>query len=171
MSRLPLGLLLTAWIVSAQDADLAPRAVRLLEQRCFGCHGASLSQSGLRLDSREAALRGGARGPAIVAGNASGSRVVNAIRRTGELSMPPGPKLPDAEITLIEQWIASGAGWPKTSTSNSQAQSWWAFQKPVRPRLPAAKDPWVRTSIDAFIAQKLSEEKLKPAREADRRTL
>src|SRR2546425_7514308 len=71
MSRLLLGFLLTASFVSAQDSDLASRAVTLLEQRCFGCHGASLSQSGLRLDSREAALRGGARGSAIVAGKAS----------------------------------------------------------------------------------------------------
>ena len=170
MSRLFLGFLLTTSLVPAQDADLASRAVSLLEQRCFGCHGASLSQSGLRLDSREAALRGGTRGAAIVPGNASGSRAVNAIRRTGELAMPPGPKLPDSEIALVEQWITSGAGWPKTISTNS-AQSWWAFQKPLRPKTPALKDTWIRTPVDAFIAQKLSEEKLKPAREADRRTL
>jgi hypothetical protein len=40
----------------------------------------------------------------------------------------------------------------------------------VRPTAPA-KDSWARTPIDAFIAQKLTAEKLKPAREADRRTL
>src|SRR5262249_11999844 len=34
-----------------------------------------------------------------------------------------------------------------------------------------AQDPWVRTAVDAFILQKLTAERLKPAREADRRTL
>jgi len=51
--------------------------------------------------AREAALKGGARGPALVAGNAAQSRLVQAIRRTGPLQMPPGPKLPDTEIAII----------------------------------------------------------------------
>jgi hypothetical protein len=143
----------------------------VLEQRCWGCHGPSLQQSGLRLDSLEAALRGGSRGPAIVTGIASQSRVVQAIKRTGDLVMPPGPKLPDADIALVERWIAAGAAWPKTVTSATPAQTWWAFKKPVRPAVPAIKESWVRTPVDAFIYQKLVAEKLKPAKEADRRTL
>jgi hypothetical protein len=169
MFRLSFGFILTASLLSGQDADVASKAVGVLEQRCFTCHGANLAQSGLQLNSREAILKGGSRGPAVVAGNASGSLVVKAIRRSGELSMPPGPKLPDAEIATIEKWIADGATWPKTV--QSQAQNWWSFQKPVRPAVPVSKDPWVKTPIDAFIAKKLSEEKLKPAAEADRRTL
>src|SRR2546426_2501945 len=112
MSRLLLGYVLTASVLCAQDSDLASRAVSLLEQRCVVCHGAALAQSGLRLNSRESALQGGVRGPAIIPGNASGSRVVQAIRRTGALSMPPGPKLADAEIAMIERWISGGAAWP-----------------------------------------------------------
>jgi hypothetical protein len=93
MSRLLLGYVLTVSVLCTQDRDLASRAVSLLTQRCVVCHGAALAQSGLRLNSREGALQGGVRGPAIIPGNASQSRVVQAIRRTGELSMPPGPKL------------------------------------------------------------------------------
>src|SRR5262249_22202339 len=156
-------------VLSAHDASLASRAVSLLEQRCLVCHGAALAQSGLRLNSRDNALQGGVRGPAIVAANASQSRVVQAIRRTGELSMPPGPKLAEAEIATIERWIAEGAVWPEAPSTNTQR--WWSFQKPVKPVVPEAKDAWVRTPVDAFIAKKLREEKLKPAREADRRTL
>ena len=82
----------------------------------------------------------------IVTGNAAQSRVVQAIKRTGQLAMPPGPKLPDAEIAMIERWISAGAGWPKTVTSaNTPAQTWWSFKKPVRPPTPALKDAWVRT--------------------------
>jgi len=159
-------LLIGAGLLCAQDTTLESRAVGVLEQRCFACHGTGLAQSGLRLSSREAALQGGSRGPAIVPGNAASSRVVQAIRRTGDLSMPPGPKLSDAEINTIEQWIAAGAKWPDTP-----APAWWSFRKPVRPAVPAAKDAWVHTPIDAFILRTLNEQKLKPAPEADRRTL
>ena len=172
MSRLLLGLLLPLLVLCAQDADLASRGVKVLEQRCWVCHGANLAQSGLRLNSREAALQGGTRGPAMVPGNSAQSRMVQAIRRTSELSMPPGPKLAESEIATIESWIAAGAAWPKTTpaTTNS-VPDWWSFHKPVRPPVPASKDPWVRNPIDAFVAAKLSEHGLKPAREADRRTL
>ena len=163
MIRFFLSLAAFAGILSAQ-------AVKIIEDRCAGCHGAGLASSGLRLDSRESALRGGTRGPALVPGDPSKSLMVGAIRRSGELSMPPGPKLPDADIAAIEQWIAGGAVWPKSDAA-VQAQTWWSFQKPVRPAVPANKDPWVKTPIDAFIAKKLAEEKLKPAPEADRRTL
>jgi mono/diheme cytochrome c family protein len=171
MSRLTLALLLSAWAASAQDAQLATRALGVLEQRCQACHGPSLAQSGLRLDSREAALKGGQRGPAIVAGAAAQSRIVQAMRRTGDLVMPPGPKLPDSEIALIERWITAGAAWPTAAIAKTQSQSWWSFVKPVRPPVPTDKNAWVRTPVDAFILQKLTAEKLKPAREADRRTL
>jgi hypothetical protein len=172
MGRLILATVLGALAISAQDAQVASRALAVLEQRCWGCHSASLSQSGLRLDSREAILRGGKRGPAMVAGKAAQSRLVQAIHRTGELGMPPGPKMPEAEIALIEQWIDAGAPWPETRTATSKpAQTWWSFQNPVRPNVPAVQSAWVRTPIDAFILQKLGNEKLKPAREADRRTL
>jgi hypothetical protein len=159
-------------VLFAQDADLASRGVRVLEQRCWGCHGANLAQSGLRLNSREAAMQGGTRGPAIVPGNTAESRVVQAIRRATDLSMPPGPKLAESEIATIESWIAAGAPWPNTApATSSQASEWWSFRKPVRPPVPASNDPWVRNPIDAFVAAKLSEHKLKPANEADRRTL
>ncbi len=154
----------------AQAPDASTRAVAVMEQRCFGCHGANSAQSGLRLDSRDAALNGGSRGPAVIAGKAADSLIVQAIRHTGDVSMPPGPKLPDAEIATIENWIASGAVWPKTASTGA-ASTWWSFQKPVRPAVPANKDTWVKTPIDAFIAKKLAEEKLKPAPEADRQTL
>src|SRR5260370_20731372 len=105
MVRLLSGLLVTTWAVYAQDADLASRGVKVLEQRCWGCHGASLAQSGLRLNSREAALQGGTRGPAIVPGNAAQSRVVQAIRRAADLSIPPGPKPADSESPALSGWI------------------------------------------------------------------
>src|SRR4051812_5206193 len=174
MRRLLSGLLGVVWAVCAQDADLASRGVKVLEQRCWVCHGANLAQSGLRLDSREAALQGGTRGPAIVAGEPAQSRVVQAIRRTGELSMPPGPKLAEPDIASIEAWIAAGAAWPKAAVQSSrQAPDWWSFRKPVRPPAPAPKEAalrdWIRNPIDAFVAAEITRHQLKPAKKSDRR--
>ena len=170
MSRLLLRLALACGMLSAQESGLADRAVRIIEQRCQICHGPSLAQSGLNLHSREAALKGGRRGPAIVAGNAAQSRLVQAVRRTSEPAMPPGPKLAEAEIATLEQWVAAGAAWPKTAVAKVADQTWWSFRKPLRQAVPAMSE-WARTAVDAFIFKKLTEEKLAPSREANRPTL
>jgi hypothetical protein len=51
----------------------------------------------------------------------------------------------------------------------------WAFQAPVRPTTPLGRDAkrseWVRNPIDAFIQQRLEQEKLAPSPEADKVTL
>ena len=164
--------LFTAQTAAAQNTDIAARAISVLEQRCFVCHGAGMAQSALRLDSREAALKGGTRGAAMVPGNAAQSRLLQAMKRVGPLQMPPGPKLAEAEIAAVEKWIAAGAQWPQ-NISKRPGTDWWSFIKPVRPAVPgtSVSGSWGKTPIDAFIAKKLGEEKLKPAREADRRTL
>src|SRR5262245_40066387 len=116
MRRCILGFGLAIATLSAQDPELASRAIGILEQRCWTCHGPALAQSGLRLNSREGAVQGGRRGPALVPGNLGASRIVQAIRRTGELAMPPGPKLAVNEIAILEKWVASGAVYPKAAT-------------------------------------------------------
>src|SRR5262249_25032572 len=53
-----------------------------------------------------------------------------------------------------------------------QQRRYWAFQKVVKPAVPLVKHrEWGRNPIDAFIARKLDEKKLKPNRHADRVTL
>src|SRR6185312_10219758 len=42
--------------------DVAP----VLVEKCQGCHGGSMKMNDLSLDSREATLKGGKRGPALV---------------------------------------------------------------------------------------------------------
>jgi hypothetical protein len=44
--------------------DVAP----LLAEKCLGCHGGSRKMNDLALETREDALRGGKRGPALVPG-------------------------------------------------------------------------------------------------------
>src|SRR5229473_1649854 len=89
----------------------------VLVARCVSCHGASQQFSSLRLDSREALLRGGNRGPAIVPGDAQLSLLAKAVRHDG-LKMPVGGKLDGDEIAAIEKWINLGAPWPNDSATS-----------------------------------------------------
>src|SRR5215471_6117249 len=117
--RILLGLVLvgvTAWPVWSQNKDdFFENKVRpILAKECFSCHTDS-QLGGLRLDSREAMLRGGKSGPAIVPGDPEKSLLVMAIRQTGDLKMPKGGKLPQDQIDAIVQWIRTGAVWPSTA--------------------------------------------------------
>jgi len=120
---------------------------------------------GLDLRTRQGLLKGGARGPAAQPGNPAASLLIQAVRRTGPLHMPPGrTPLPAADIAELERWVQAGVPWPATLTA---APSWWSFKRIQPPPIPAAST----NPIDAFILQKLSQNGLTPAPRADRRTL
>jgi mono/diheme cytochrome c family protein len=86
----------------------------ILKEQCSSCHGPEKARSGLRVDSRDALVTGGSRGPAIVPDKPDDSLLVTAIRQTGELKMPKGgkPKLSDQDIQAIADWIQAGAPIP-----------------------------------------------------------
>ncbi|MEM0969234.1 MAG: DUF1553 domain-containing protein, partial [Verrucomicrobiota bacterium] len=87
----------------------------LLEAKCYSCHQGSKLKGGLRLDTREGALRGGdADGPALEAGDLEGSALLWRVHPdAGDDLMPPkGDPLTEGEIALLEQWIIEGASWP-----------------------------------------------------------
>ncbi|MBI4904777.1 MAG: PSD1 domain-containing protein [Acidobacteria bacterium] len=140
---------------------LAQDAIGVFARHCLGCHGAS-QMSGLDMRTREGMLRGGGRGPAMVPGKAAESLLYKAIRRDGELKMPPGkPVLSAADVTAIAQWIDSGAPWNEKAL---QTQStWWSFRPVQRPD--------GNHTIDSFLGRALRAQGLTDAPPADRRTL
>ena len=75
----------------AEYFELKVRPV--LAAHCWECHGPTKQKSGLRLDSREAILKGGETGPALVAGKPESSLLVEAIGYEGSVQMPPRRKL------------------------------------------------------------------------------
>ena len=94
-------------------AEFFEKSVRpVLVERCLACHSAKAAKGGLRLDSRAALLRGGEGGAVVVPGKPEASRLIQAVRRTGELAMPPKGELPAAEVAALEKWVALGAPWP-----------------------------------------------------------
>ncbi|WP_197443749.1 PSD1 and planctomycete cytochrome C domain-containing protein [Maioricimonas rarisocia] len=182
-AAITLGALLTA-LTSFAAADtpaeeLFETHIRpVLVERCLECHGKDDQSGELRLDSRSSTLKGGEGGAVIVPGHPEQSRLIEAIRQTGDLEMPPsGPKLTDDQIAAFETWIRLGAPWPETtkqlvSAKETAAQDHWAFQPVGQPAIPMATDSdWVHTPIDAFVLRKLHEAGLSPSPEADRRTL
>ncbi len=154
----------------------------LLVEKCQPCHNAEKSKNGLNLTDREAMLRGGDGGPAVVPGTPEESLLIRAVRYLDEPKMPPKKRLSDASIAKLVRWVALGAPWPsvdKRQTSGSAGDwhvtdahsRWWAFQ-PVRdPHCPPVLDKsHPPTEIDRFLLVELERHGLRPALPADRRT-
>ena len=170
--RLGTGLLLGSLLAFAfgQSNSVEKSAKAILEANCLTCHG-DLRTSDLDLRELATILKGGKRGPAVVPGNAEASILYKAVTRQGELKMPPGKTpLAESEIRGVARLDRRGCAlgiYPATA-----AASWWSFRKPVPPPVPAVKNPaLVRNPIDAFILAKLEQNGLRPAPQADRRTL
>src|SRR6185503_5329273 len=85
---------------SAQSDDFFESRVRpVLASNCYDCH-TDTRMGGLRLDSREALLKGGRSGPAVVPGDPEKSLLIQAVRQTSEkLKMPKGGHLQPDEVT------------------------------------------------------------------------
>ena len=86
--------------------DVAP----ILDKWCISCHGEKEAQGGLRLDSYEAALKGGDDGPVFVPGDADNSQLLGQIERRTRPAMPPKKRLARDAVATIRAWIVSGAG-------------------------------------------------------------
>jgi ankyrin repeat protein len=88
------------------DADVRP----ILAQNCYSCHGPEAQQSGLRLDLRQNALRGGDYGPVIVPGDSAASKLIRRlVDGDGGVPMPPTGPLSPEEIGVLRAWIDQGA--------------------------------------------------------------
>ena len=113
------------------DADVRP----ILAQNCYSCHGPEAQQSGLRLDLRQPALRGGDYGPVIAPGSSADSKLIKRlVHGDGGLQMPPTGPLSDDEIGILRAWIDQGAD----------------FRTEIRPEAPPAPvDPKVAAVIAA----------------------
>ena len=86
----------------------------ILKEQCSRCHG-DKANGGLRLDSRDAALKAGDSGVAAIApGDLSASELIRRIRATDpDERMPPGgAALAEEQIKTLESWITAGAVWP-----------------------------------------------------------
>jgi len=173
-----LGVLLGSSL-TAEDSvdDLFERDIRpLLIEKCSACHTGSKNSGGLNLESRMALMTGGDSGSSLNLNQPDSSLLLQAVRRSEELAMPPDDPLSKSEVAAIEAWIKLGAPWPKTSHVLSDearnSKMHWAFQPVSNPQIPTVENQkWVRNPIDAFVLSKLNQEELTPNAVADRRRI
>jgi mono/diheme cytochrome c family protein len=179
----------TAWAdaptaTPEQEVFFETKVRPVFAAQCYSCHGPDAQMSNLRLDSLATMLKGGQRGPALVAGDPEKSHIVQAIRYTGDLKMPPTGKLSKGDVDAITAWVKMGAPWPAKAPANAapppvpgdtitpEQRKFWSFQPIRNPAPPKVKDEkWVKSPIDRFILAKLEGKGLHPAPPADKRTL
>jgi hypothetical protein len=170
-----LGPAATAQSVSEKETFFEAKIRPVLVGQCFRCHGGDKVSGGLRVDSREALLKGGDRGSAVVPGKPDRGVLLQAIRHEpgADLKMPPDKKLPAAVVEDFAAWVRAGAVWPASAGRPDAfvARKHWAFQpvKAVSP--PDDSDGWSANPNDRFIAQRRHAAGLRPVGSADRRTL
>lgn len=156
------------------------RVQPILKARCLKCHGREEKiRGGLRLTGRAAVLKGGDQGAAVDLDKPRESLLIQAINYN-ELEMPPGGKLPKAEIDILTKWVEQGLPWTKGAAVaeekpkegpprvDDEARNYWAYrplQKGNVPQVTAASR--VGNPIDAFLLAKLEAEGLSRAPPAD----
>jgi len=148
------------------NRDIRP----ILAENCYACHGPdnNARKAKLRLDTKEGIFeKTPKREPAVIPGDLEKSELWRRVSTTDEDDMMPPPEshkvLKSEQKELLKRWIMAGAPW----------QGHWAYVKPERPEVPKVKASGfpIRNPIDAFILAKLQSKGLKPAPEADKRTI
>lgn len=194
--------LLTLLVIGCENVTLAeekfsPENIEFFENRirpllvnhCQSCHGSEKSESDFRVDGRNFILRGGAsERPGAIAGDASGSLLLDVVSYESDYDMPPTGKLSDQEIADLNRWVSEGLPWPENESApvqetiddrmEHQRKHHWSLQPVVKPPVPdvanvvnGANGENELSPIDAFLIRKLSERGLGFSPPADKSTL
>jgi hypothetical protein len=168
-----------------EGLDFFEKRIRpVLVERCYSCHSAASEKikGNLVVDTREGLLKGGDTGPSILPGHPDKSLLMRALRwADDEFKMPPKKRLPPEVVADFETWIRKGAPDPRVSATPAgrkpamnvaDARRKWPFTPLAEPALPQVRNlDWTRSPIDRFLLAKLEAKNLKPAPDADKRTL
>ena len=164
------------------DTDLAffEKKIRpVLIKSCYECHSAEAEKlkAGFALDSRDALLKGGDSGAAVVPGKPEASLLITSLSHADEdLKMPPakhGGKLSDSVIADFTEWVNRGVPMPATNTvaTNEKMEArlaHWAFQTVKDAPAPAVKNTaWPRSEVDRFVLAELEAKGLAPVGDAE----
>jgi len=94
------------------------RVVPIFQANCYRCHGGGNHRGGFVMDTKAGMEKGGHDGKVLVPGHPESSLLVKLIRHEGPkddpMDMPPNkPKISDADIATVEQWVKAGAIMPE----------------------------------------------------------
>ena len=165
----------------AQTVTFTDHIRPIMERSCWNCHGEASQLSDLDLRTRESAIEGGTRGPAIVPGQAEDSRLYRVVAGLDDPPMPmSGDRLTDAEIASFRTWINDGAQWDTAGVTTAAdalaalennelppgARDYWAFQLPKQ--APVPKSETYDHPVDRFLDHARREAGVTAAPRADR---
>ena len=99
-------------------AFYSERVRPILMTNCGKCHFNMTHKGGLAMDTRASMMKGGRDGRVIVPGDPANSLIVRLMRHEGPakdpMPMPPkAPRMSDADIAVITQWVKAGAAMPE----------------------------------------------------------
>ena len=154
----------------------------MLVARCFTCHGPDKQEAGLRLDSREALLKGSDAAVVVVPGEPERSPIVHAVRYQGDVQMPPSGKLADNEVALMTTWVKMGVPWggksatvvedmPARAVRGQSHALGVSADRPSRAARHSERSGLGAQPIDRFILAVLDKQGITHSPPADRRTL
>lgn len=112
-------------IPNVQEAVVYTDIVQpILQQRCYGCHGAAKQKGKLRMDQPDLLMKGGKDGAVIEPGKADESEMIKRIllEKSDEHHMPPKekPQLSARDISVLRWWIETGAAFDKKAKDLNQ---------------------------------------------------
>src|SRR5436309_7093990 len=103
------------------------RAMSVLRVNCLSCHNDEKKKGGLRLTTRENALKGSDNGPVLVPRKADKSLLAKVILPDSDPHMPPKKQLSEKDIATLRRWIDTGAKWDAKALAENPSDT-----KPIR---------------------------------------
>ena len=122
----------------------------ILAHNCYSCHSETKMKGDLRLDSKEAIMKGGENGVVVVPNHPDKSELIRRISlpKGDKDAMPTkGKRLTEKEVKLLEFWIEKGAPWPD---GNEKSIYRVAELAPRTPVVPAATSG-LNKPVDLFV--------------------
>jgi len=163
-------------LVVAAPIDFVRDVRPIFEAHCYDCHSGNTRKSGLRLDVKSAAMKGGDHhGPDIKPGKPEESPLIHFVTTDDEdeIMPPKGGPLSGEEIAILTRWIGEGAVWPDgvDAVTLEDPKDHWSF-KPVKFSAKSFQFSEGEVNpIDQFIDAKLAEHGLRRSPRTESRTL
>lgn len=166
----------STWVFPKTRADdekslFAPIA-SLLEKHCYSCHSGEQPKGQFSVTSPELFFEDGY----VVSGDVANSHLMTLVTpKAGKAAMPKHrDPLTESELKTLRDWIEAGARWPTGQMIDEASVTdfgWWSYQPLKETDEPSVTSEWIRTPIDAFIADAHQKRELTAVSPANRRTL
>jgi len=147
-----------------KEIDFNTQVKPIFNNKCISCHGGVKRKAGFSLLFESEAMANTESGkPAIIPGKPDQSELIRRITLNDPDERMPYKHEPlsKQEIDILRRWIKQGAAWGEH----------WAYIPVEKIELPESASPWIKNGIDHFILQKLEQQKIKPAADADKASL